>query len=99
MDVIDVVIEFALAGVATVFAGVLLFRGRHGSTVTVLGKTVPHPPLWALASLLAGVVLVLRVGVEILPAGWQAAGIAATLVAAAAGLAVSMVAIARSRRP
>jgi hypothetical protein len=64
----------------------------------VLGKSVGHPAMWALALLLAAVVLVLRVGIEILSAGWQAAVIAATLVAAAAGLAVSILAIARSRR-
>ena len=99
MDVIDVVIQFALAGVAAAVADVLLLRGQRRDTVTVRGKTVRHPAIWALALLLVAVVLVLRAGMEIVPAGWQAGVVAATFVAAAACLAASTVAIARSRRP
>jgi hypothetical protein len=99
VDVIDVVIQIGLAGIAAAFAGVLLLRGRHGGTVTVRGKRVPHPAMWASALLLVGVVLLLRLGIELIPAGWQAGVIAATVVAAAACLAVSTAAITRSRRP
>jgi hypothetical protein len=99
VDVIDGVVEFALAGVAALFAGVLLLRGRRGCTVTVRGRTVRHPGIWAWTLLLVGLVLVLRVAIEIVPAGWQAGLVAATFVAAGACLGVSTVAIARSRRP
>jgi hypothetical protein len=99
MDVIDVVIELALAGTAVMLAGMLLLRGRHGSIVTVRGRTVPRPATWASALLLVGVVLALRVGIDIVPTGWQPGALAAIFVAATACLAVTTVAITRSRRP
>jgi hypothetical protein len=98
-DVIDVVVSLGLAGIAVVLAGVLFLHGRRDETVTVRGRTLRHPGLWAMALVLLGAVLVLRAAIEIVPAGWQGAVIAATLVAAATCIAVLVMALGRSRRP
>lgn len=97
-DVIDVVVELGLAGVAVVLAGVLFLHRRRGDTVTVHGRTLRQLGLWAWSLVLLGIVLVLRMSIEVVSTGRQGAVIAATAAAAAACLAVSVVALARSRR-
>jgi hypothetical protein len=99
LDVIDVVVDLALACVAALLAGVLFLRGRHGGTVVARGRPLRRPMLWAAASAVAGVVLLLRVVTAIVPAGWRGAAVVATLVAAAICIAVLLLAVARSRRP
>jgi hypothetical protein len=98
VDVIDVVVEFVLAAVAVVIAGVLLLGSRRGSTVRVRGRRVRYPRAWALALLLVGVVLLLRVALEVVPTGWQPAVVVAMSLAAAAGLVAAVMVVVRSRR-
>jgi hypothetical protein len=99
LDVIDVVVDLALACVAALLAGVLFLRGRHGGTVVVGGRPLRRSRLWASASAVAGVVLLLRAITAVVPAGWRGPAVVATLVAAAVCLAVLILAVARSRRP
>jgi hypothetical protein len=98
VDVIDVVVESVLAAVAVVIAGVLLLGSRRGSTIRVRGRRVRSPRGWALALLLVAVVLVLRVALEVVPTGWQAAVVVAMSLAAAACLAAAVMTVIRSRR-
>jgi hypothetical protein len=84
LDAIDVVVELGLAAAAIVLAAVLFLRSRADNTVTVRGRTLRHTGLWVSALLLLGVVLVLRVGIEIVPAGWQGGTIAVTVLATVA---------------
>jgi hypothetical protein len=98
MDAVDVVVDLAVAVFAAVFAGVLLLRGRRTNTVTLGGWTVHQAWGWAMAALLVGVALALRVAIGVAPAGWRPALTAVTLLATAAAAVVSGVAVARSPR-
>jgi hypothetical protein len=54
-----------------VLAAIVLTRSRRAAAVTLFGRVVPRPRLWAAAAVCCGVAGLLFEARQIMPGGWQ----------------------------